>query len=132
MKEFFTSDRAEEGVELPLITPEGKATEHWLRIRGVDSDVFRLAELEASRAAVEAANKPDPVERDKALLAVKTHLIAALVISWSFEQECTRDNVVTFFTKAPQIASAVDMKAGNRSSFFLQGPSSFVSGIEKT
>ena len=44
MSAFFTRDRANEGIELPLYLPNGRKSEHWLRVLGVDSDAFRLAE----------------------------------------------------------------------------------------
>lgn len=34
MESFFTRENANEGIELPLLLPDGTKTEHWLRIRG--------------------------------------------------------------------------------------------------
>lgn len=131
MKEFFTRTRAEEGVNIPLFTPEGELTPHWIKIRGVDSDAFRIAELQAGRSRVEAANLPTQAARDKAALEIRTKLLASLVIGWSFGEECTEQAVVNFLTEAPQIADAINAKAGQRTSFFRQGPNSSASGIEQ-
>lgn len=123
MEAFFTRERANEGIEVPLYTPDGAKTEHWLRIRGVDSDIFREAEANSKRSAFHVASIEDEAERTKAIQEAKLDLIAALVISWSFDEECTTDNVKTFFRQAPQIADAVDQVASKRSLFFGKGSS---------
>lgn len=127
MEAFFTRERANEGIEIPLYLPDGTKTEHWLRIRGVDSDHFRLAEAESKRDAMRVAMIEDPLERAKAIADAKLNLIATLVISWSFEKECTLENVKEFFRQAPQIADAVDQVASKRALFFAKGSSSSLS-----
>lgn len=127
MEAFFTRERANEGIEIPLYLPDGTKTEHWLRIRGVDSDHFRLAEAEIKRDAMRVAMIEDPLERAKAIADAKLNLIAALVISWSFEKECTLENVKEFFRQAPQIADAVDQVASKRALFFAKRSSSSLS-----
>lgn len=127
MEAFFTRELANEGIEIPLYLPDGTKTEHWLRIRGVDSDHFRLAEAESKRDAMRVAMIEDPLERAKAIADAKLNLIAALVISWSFEKECTLENVKEFFRQAPQIADAVDQVASKRALFFAKRSSSSLS-----
>lgn len=127
MEAFFTRERANEGIEIPLYLPDGTKTEHWLRIRGIDSDHFRLAEAESKREAMRVAMIEDPLERAKAIADIKLSLIAELVISWSFEKECTHENVKEFFRQAPQIADAVDQVASKRALFFAKRSSSSLS-----
>lgn len=127
MEAFFTRERANDGIEVPLYLPDGTKTEHWLRIRGVDSDHFRLAEAESKRDAMRVAMIEDPLERAKAIADAKLNLIAALVISWSFEKECTLENIKEFFRQAPQIADAVDQVASKRALFFAKRSSSSLS-----
>lgn len=127
MEAFFTRERANKGIEIPLYLPDGTKTEHWLRIRGVDSDHFRLAEAESKRDAMRVAMIEDPLERAKAIADAKLNLIAALVISWSFEKECTLENVKEFFRQAPQIADAVDQVASKRALFFAKRSSNSLS-----
>lgn len=124
MEAFFTRERANEGVEVPLYLPSGEKSPHWLRIRGVDSDHFRLAEADSRRKAIEIAAIDDPVERAKAIAEAKLDLIAELVIDWSFEEECTHARVKEFFRQAPQIADAVDQVASRRALFFGERSSS--------
>ena len=45
MADFFTADEANEGEKLPLYTPDGVATSHYITVRGVDSDAYRLAQM---------------------------------------------------------------------------------------
>ena len=109
MEEFYTRTKANEGVKLPLSTPDGEKTDHWLMILGVDSDVFREAESEAKRSLIQ--KKADPKE---AMLSV----VASLVSDWSFDKPCTQEEVKAFLKEAPQIADAVDKVAGDRKLFF--------------
>ena len=43
MDAFFTRDKANEGIKVPLRTPEGKETDHYLVIRSQWSDDFQKA-----------------------------------------------------------------------------------------
>lgn len=124
MEAFYTREKANAGVKVPLYTPDGAKSEHWLRIRGVDSDAFRDAEAESKRDTFRVANIEDLAERAKAITDAKRGLIASLVISWSFEQECSIENVKAFFRQAPQIADAVDQVASKRALFFAPRSSS--------
>lgn len=127
MEAFFTRERANEGVEIPLYTPDGTKSQHWLRIRGVDSDTFREAEANSKREAMRVAMLDDTQERAKAIADAKLTLLAALVIGWSFEKECSVENIKEFFRQAPQIADAVDQVASKRALFFGKRSSSLPS-----
>ena len=132
MEAFFTREKANEGVEVPLYLPSGEKSNHWIRIRGVDSDHFRLAEADSRRQAMNIATIDDTLERAKAIADAKLALIAELVISWSFEQECTLENVKDFFRQAPQIADAVDQVASKRALFFGRGSSNSQSSLSQS
>lgn len=119
MNAFFTRQASNEGIIVPLVTPTGEATEHWIRMRGVDSDVFRDVEVSSRRGLIAIAQKP-PEERKEAIEAEKIKLIACLVIAWSFEQECTLENVCAFLKEAPQIADEIDRIASKRALFFAK------------
>lgn len=132
MEAFFTREKANEGVEVPLYLPSGEKSDHWIRIRGVDSDHFRLAEADSRRQAMNIATIDDTLERAKAVADAKLALIAELVISWSFEKECTLENVKEFFRQAPQIADAVDQVASKRALFFGRGSSNSQSSLSQS
>jgi hypothetical protein len=120
--QFHTRQSANEGIDLPLSLPDGTATEHKIKIRGVDSEVFRKAEIESRRRAMEAAaTKGKEGIAPSEQLEERLFLIASLVISWSFEQECTIENVKAFLREAPQVADQIDSLAAKRSLFFKKG-----------
>lgn len=125
MTEFYTSQSAEDGVTIPLYKPDGSKSDHSIKIRGVDSEVFRIAETLAKRKAVDIGRLTDENERAAAALNARIELAASLVIGWTFDEKCTHQNVVRFFQNAPQIVDMVDRIAGDRSLFFaLKGKGS--------
>lgn len=124
MESFFTRSKANNGIQLPLYLPDGTKSEHTFTIRGVDSDVFREADAEARRNAMDIAQITDMTERAEAIKEGKLRLIASLVMAWTFDQPCTPEAVVNFLREAPQLADAIDQVASRRSLFFAQGLSS--------
>ena len=128
MKEFYTRQKANEGVELPLYHPDGTVSEHWIKVRGVDSDNFREAEATAKRKAVELSQIEDVTARARKVRETELECIAALVAGWSFPEPCTPENVVTFLTEAPQIADMVNRFAARRADFFTKKSTSSATG----
>lgn len=124
MEEFFTRSKANEGIQVPLWRPDGTKSEHWIRIRGLDSDIFREADAQSRRELMTIAAKDDLDERAADLALLKRRLTAHLVIAWSFDKECTVESVMAFFLEAPQIMDAIDNAAGKRSLFFASASSS--------
>lgn len=124
MDEFFTREKANEGIQVPLWRPDGTKSEHWVRIVGIDSDVFRQADAEARRDAIRIAQLESGSERAMEIARSKRRLIAHLVVAWSFDQECTVENVEQFFVNAPQIMDAIDVAASKRTLFFAARSSS--------
>lgn len=125
MSAFFTRQKANEGIELALDFPDGTPSPHHIRIRGVDSDAFKKAEVEGFRRLQElfmSEDKKTPSEEDR--ISAELTLMASLVASWSFDQPCTTENVVAFLREAPQIAKEINRIAANRSRFFRNGSTS--------
>lgn len=131
MKEFFTRQIANEGVQLPLYHPDGTVSKHWLQVRGIDSDHFRKAEAEGKRAAIELAAIEDVQKRAEAVHERELKCIAALVAGWSFEQEANEDNVVNFLREAPQIADMINRFAARRAEFFGKKSKSSANGSNR-
>lgn len=117
---FHTRSASNEGVELPLHTPNGEKTEHWLRVLGADSDAFRDAELTAKRKGMQIASIPEGPERSAATRALQVELLSAVVVAWSFPSPCTPENVRKFLTEAPQIADSIDTLISRRALFFAK------------
>jgi hypothetical protein len=117
MDAFHTRTKANEGHKIPLYSADGQLTAHWLRVRGVDSDAFRKAQTRQTRRVAEIAALT-PEAREDAIMDATLEMQAALVAEWSFDMECTHDNVKTFLRDAPQIAAEVDKFASRRTFFF--------------
>ena len=128
MDEFFTRASANEGVKLPLYLPNGTVTEHFFVVRGVDSDEFRVAESKAKRGAINIAQLDTEAERIDAIQQSERECIASLIASWSFDNPCTRPNVMAFLKEAPQIADAVNRFAARREGFMAKKPTSSSDG----
>lgn len=122
MEAFYTRDKANEGQRLPLRSPDGKPTDHWLQVRHVWSDAFQAAEEASMREIQERiialGDKPDDGEVAKAKRDGTNRLLASLVSAWSFDEECTPDNVAAFLAKAPQIAEQINRFAADAKRFF--------------
>ena len=131
MEQFYTRDKANEGIKVPLHAPDGTKTEHWLLIRGVDSDEFRRAEAEAQRKLATFAADKDKSELEKIYDELFSGLRAHLVARWSFDKECTIEAVTELFKNAPQIADMANRIGGNRSLFFASKSSSLKSSPEQ-
>ena len=125
MESFFTRERANEGIDLPLALPDGSPTQHSIRIRGVDSDAFRAAEAESHRRVMNTKAKEvtDPVTMSKLMADARLDVLAALVITWTFDAPPTKENVVKLLQQAPQIADMIDQLASRRALFFNKGSS---------
>jgi len=132
MEQFFTAQAAEEGVEIPLYLPTGEKSEFFIRIRGIDSEKFRIAEAHSKRAAVTIAAIDNDDQRTKTLLAARVKLAASLVISWNLPDECSQANVEKLFTNAPQILEMVDRIASQRSLFFSRKQSASTDGLPQS
>ena len=120
MQEFFTRGIANEGVKLPLSYPDGTLSEHWIIVRGIDSDEFRRVEALSKRKAVALSQITDETERDQAISDIETECVAALVAGWSMDDEYTHENIIKLLTEAPQIANAINIFAARRKEFFTK------------
>lgn len=129
MQDFYVRESANEGKRLPLRTPDGKPTEHWLQIRSQWSDRFREVKADSERAIADIAGK-SPEEQKAGIAAAKLDLLSALVSAWSFEQPCTPEAVRDFLHNAPQIAQAINSFAGDDGRFFRTGSTSSMPGLE--
>lgn len=125
---FVTRERANEGIKIPLDTAEGKRSEHWLHIYGVDSDVHLKAKHAHSIKLAEAVAINDEDERLKITEDALCTMFVPLVKDWSFKDPdlmpegealpCTPENVFNFLKEAPQIREKIDAIVSNRSIFY--------------
>lgn len=122
MEAFYTRDKANEGQRLPLRSPDGKPTDHWLQVRHVYSDAFQAAEEASMREIQERilalGEKPDAGKIAEAKRDGTNRLLSSLVAAWSFDKPCTPENVQAFLANAPQIAEQINRFAADAKRFF--------------
>ena len=115
MQEFFTKEANSTPQKLPLKLKSGEATEHYIMLIGTESDAFRLAQSKALR---EGAIKATAGEYDdKTAKELDLNLVASLIDSWSFDEECTQENKVNFLDNAPYIRDAINSFSAEQDNF---------------
>lgn len=117
-EDFYTKPNSDKGVKVLLMLADGSPSEHWLMVRGTDSDAFRKAKFEGARAIRDLPANANDWERAAARDDVVMNSLVSLIADWSFEEPCTPEAVREFLINAPQIADAVDSAAADRSRFF--------------
>lgn len=130
LEQFFTRQKANEGIDLPLSLPDGTPTEHKIVIYGVDSDAFRRAQADSHRRMVDIAARGDKTAAEEMIKTEKYKLLASLVKAWTFDTPLTVENVAGFLAEAPQIADQIDRLASDRRRFFKNGSSSSTRELE--
>lgn len=120
MDQFFTRAKSNEGVSVPLLLPDGSPTEHWIKVRGIDSDEYRRADSRARRRAIDIAQEKDEGTREDMIEDTKLDVLSVLVADWSFPKPCTPEEVKAFLREAPHIADLVDKTAYKRALFFVK------------
>lgn len=131
MDSFFTRESANQGIKLPLYTPDGTKTDHWVRILGIDSDVYRSVEHEERRKALTLRGKPSE-EITQAMNESSDRILSSLVVEWSFDEPCTEENKLRFLREAPQIAEQINKFSGDRRLFFVNASSSLPTSPKPT
>ncbi len=125
-KALFTRGGANAGAVMEVLGPDGKKTEHWIRVRGVDSDEFQKAHALMRRRLMEYIEQHGTdIKKDEAyqehLANLRREHQASLVMDWSFEEPCTKEAAIELFTNARYIAEQVDEFAGKRDRFVSTG-----------
>lgn len=123
MSKFYTRQKANDGIKIPLSLPSGEETEDYLVVRGIDSDQFRNADARARRQALVISEIDNMEEKTELIRESQLDIIASLVAGWSFEEECTQEKVKELLREAPQISDAIDRIAAKRLLFFAKGSS---------
>lgn len=127
-KKLQTRAAHDAGALLNVLDQSGEPTGETIRVRGVDSDAFAVANRKAQRALLAYIEKNPKAtgtpEYDEFVENNTRELRASLVMEWSFEEPCTKENVLDLFREAPYLAKAVDEFAGKRGNFVSSSPSS--------
>lgn len=111
IEDFYTKPSHETGVKLPLKTPEGKQTEHFLVVKGIYSDSFREARNALARFELTAGKD----EKERETLNLKC--LCALICDWSFDKDCSEESKLELLRNAPQIADKINLFSAQNKNF---------------
>lgn len=114
LSDFNTVDRAEEGVKIDLTLPNGDPSGEWVRVRSYLSPVAQRARYEAER---KRAEKGDTLTFDDGQ-SLEAQSRAALVKEWSFDDECSVENVSAWLLKSQMVSQAIIIAATQDQRFF--------------
>lgn len=114
---FFTRNRANDGVDLEINLPDETPSGMFVKVRHVDSDAFRVATAERQRELTRIMALPE-AERPEAYERANATLVAALVVSWTFETPFTKESVIEFLLEAKGAYEQINEFTGDRARFF--------------
>lgn len=123
LSDFFSRPQANEGKKLPLYLPDGRKTEHYLIIRGADSDAFREAEMLAQQdllAQIQKEQEEDLKPDTKFRKNNRNKLKASLIAGWSLPDEFSYENALKLIEEFPSLGDQIDRFANDRKRFFSQ------------
>ena len=123
ISDFYTRTKANTGQRVYLLGPDRSPTEQWIHILHTDSDAYRNSISETLQKIAATAAIADEAARKAAQAELSSEAMAALVTGWSFDEECTRENVKQLLKEAPYIADLIDRKAADAQLFFGKGSS---------
>lgn len=122
LSDFYFADRHAEGTKMPILLPSGTDSGEWLRVLGPDCD----ASIKAGRAYTAAVRAIDeqlrPLEKEceavqnyaryndergYLLEDLNSQLASDIVTGWSFDDEFTKDNLLTLLKQYRGLAQAV-------------------------
>jgi hypothetical protein len=122
---FFTREKANKGLPMPLKFPDGTDSGKTLHVLGVDSDTFRAASARKSRrllevsAELESKKDANTTERlEEEMEKANVELLASVVTGWDLDTPFTPENVRKLLTESRTVMQQVDLFAGDRASFF--------------
>ena len=112
IKNLYTVEKHEDGAELRVVSPlDGKLTDFYIRIQGIDSKAYRTA-VRAYQRKLLAEEEGGEAE-----------LLAAVTIGWrglndgKAEVEFTKEKALQLYENSPNIATQLDRFLGDRKNF---------------
>lgn len=101
IKDLYTKEQSEQAEKLYI-------GDEWIEILGFDAESVRKAKTEADRGVISGKMTPD-----EAL----AHMMAAIIIGWSFPEECTAEEIKELCKNSPSLIEAIDRKSGEKANF---------------
>lgn len=119
---LFILKTAEEGKPMEVTSPNGIKLNETITVLGSDSEAFRTAMAIARREEIDAIGELDSKIKPELLAhkqsEIRNKLISSLVVGWTFDEPCTKENVISLFKNAPYVLEQVDSFASKRINFF--------------
>lgn len=110
-----------------IIYPGLGDTGHHMMIRSIHSKSFREAQMKAQRQisamVIANAGKEDP-NMEELIEQIQMRAFAAVVASWSFDEECTQENVADFLSSNSFAYDDINILAGQDSLFLTESEQS--------
>ena len=116
-------DRLENGTKLMLKDPDGKPNGEWLKVYYMHTNQFQSA----MEATAKRMNEDSDYTKDDAALDIHV----ATVASWSFDEECTPENVKLYLQGDPETEARIDLVAADKRLFFGSPAPSSLNGRGK-
>lgn len=127
---FLDEEKLSGGVRMPLAGFDDKPNGQWIDLLYSLSDRGQKAMQDAMRSDHEAGKlKPEDGKDNFQLLRRYTF---ALVVDWSFEDECTPENARLLFERNPGLAAIAASRAENQRFFLPDKKPSLSTGRKKS
>ena len=98
ISDFHTVKAHSKARKMPLFSPDGKKSEHYIMVLGRDSSQARAGMADGKRSALEGGDVTEAIDL----------LHASMIDSWSFPEECSLENKLDLLKNAPSIGDSVD------------------------
>jgi hypothetical protein len=119
MERYKIRSKANTPTRLNLFDPRTREeTSDWLEVVSGLSDRFRDARDDAMQKAAVIAGNPNEAERKLQSKESQLEMYAALIVGWSFNVPCTKENVIAFLREAPQVQNRIIDVADESERFF--------------
>ena len=116
MDVFMTKKYHGVAQKLMLYSPDGRATDHYLELVGMDSEKVRKAKKQLYTDI--AKNVKEGGFDDDMQYDFTTRLLASSIVGWSFKKELSDESAFDFVSNAPSIRDAIDVFISNNDNFF--------------
>ncbi len=118
--DYFTADKASEGLKIDLPRPDGAKSTDWAIVRGEDSPEYKAAYSAAMRELLSSEHSIEDSPEVK--LKAEVTLGVALIKEWSFKQPVTVETITELIEKAPYLWKEIEVVSQNRSLFAVKKP----------
>lgn len=119
LAELYTTDLHEDGAEVEIIDGAGEKTGLFIKVMGVDSEVFRNHSKKQQRAYIDALRKEEEFD-DEALLVEG---LVSVTIGWrGTNEKFTKELCEELYIKAPYVRDQVEKFMADRANFIPAKP----------